>query len=487
MSLFDTISDIFVKKSIPVTETPQVDWIAKAFNDTAKDLLSAKEEIDPYKVETQNIDFAKCYDLVRSSDILKSSHKVVKRETFKAGIEVFPLFLSKCSECGKEFDSVVDACPECEEAGLPHEIITPNDNEYTRALEKVNNCNINNRTLQEELEQIEDDLNTVDEGYVYFHKDNFYRLSPLNMSPVINKSKMLGYVENNNILLFSRKNRKSTKTISEDIDVPAGYEQADYKSVDNSYYNRREIVRVNKWDTGMDRSYPIVMTIWFKVISLIQMDSYTYKWYIGERSPKTLITFNAAPSEVEGLKKQFAQQDKANMSTPNKPMVMAVPVRDGKTLMEVHDFSKSPAELQSREAQDTFRRVVASIYGVTPLYISDVQTSGGLNNETQQVNITRDSLIENIQRHNKILERYSKYLGLKDWVIKVKVPDEIEFTRKYEKEKMQLEVAQMKYNLGYEVNYNDDSEDWEIGDKREPTNNYSDKLFNFADEKKKMN
>jgi len=76
----------------------------------------------------------------------------------------------------------------------------------------------------------------------------------------------------------------------------------------------------------------------------------------------------------------------------------------------------------------------------------------------------------------------AKRLEINDWVVTIKLPDEIKMTRSLELENQKIDVAIKKQNLGYEMEYDEDTDDWELGEKREAPTEESGVPFKFDEQ-----
>ena len=93
---------------------------------------------------------------------------------------------------------------------------------------------------------------------------------------------------------------------------------------------------------------------------------------------------------------------------PHLPAVMGVTnnLGNGGKFVEFIDFMKSLDELQFTEQRDEFRRVIGSVYGVSPIFQNDASTGGGLNNEGLQITVTNNAVEKGQKNYNNKLLKW---------------------------------------------------------------------------------
>lgn len=471
MALKD-LFNLMVKKSEPVSSG---DFISKSIESYIR-TQSSMPQYNKFDVSIPSITKENCYIMANSNDTLRNVLYVVNRETFKEGYIIKPKFICKCPKCGEEYDRYMEFCEDCN-----NPTIEPNKLEFDILEAKLNNINRNGENIIKLFKQVETDLNVVDEGYLFFDNDNsIYRFEPITIKPIVNNQGLLGHIENK-MLVFNPEKRNKYIAISPDEPIPEGYLTADYESIDHLYYSRTELIRLNKFSEDLRESIPPVVTLWSKLYILNKMDEYLTSWYAGKRASKGILVFNT--NNYADMEKQIASQMVEIQKNPQYLMNIITENKDARKLVEYIPLSPNPSELDSESTRDSLRRYIAGFYGVLPLYLGDVTNTGGLNNETQQLTITRDAVLGNVRRYNQVLLDFVNRLDIKDWEVEIKTPDEIEIPRKQSLEKGKLEIAQMKYNLGYNLEYDESIDDWIITDKREIGSNINGLDFGFEDNK----
>lgn len=407
-----------------------------------------------------------CYNMFYSNDTLRNTISVFTREIFKNGYEIEPIFFKKCKECEREYKTDIDVC----RCGSK-EFISPDKKQKERAEAFCQNSNINYQNIIDVLKECEVDLDVLDDAYIYtVMNDNelsAYRLNPINILPNLNDKGVLGYDNTMKPLLFCKNHRTQLQESEKCSKCGEECKIASYKTIDGLFYNQDELINLKKFSSGVKPSYPPVLTLWNKLYTLLKMDEYISKWYAGQRAPKGILVFNA--QDKESIYKQLEERKVKQATNPHDMMTLVNETSQPGDYVKYIELSQTPAELQTEESRDRMRRIIGAFYGVLPLYLGNIESSGGLNNESRQITVTRDALIASISMYDRFFDIIEKKLEITDYNICIKLPDELKLKAKFEIEKNQLEIAKDIYSLGYDVKYDEDAKDWVIDKKRDIT------------------
>jgi hypothetical protein len=92
-----------------------------------------------------------------------------------------------------------------------------------------------------------------------------------------------------------------------------------------------------------------------------------------------------------------------------------------------------------------------------PIDVADTESSGGLNNESQQLTCTGETVMLNQEMyHEKTFPRISKAIGLQDWNLKLHSPNEEDEKLKYERCLLKIQAAREMVNMGFDAVLLDD-------------------------------
>lgn len=393
-------------------------------------------------------------DFALNSDVLSAIQIAIRREMFRNG------FTLEEADTTKKQD-ITDS--EQEES---NEILSKE-----QILMRMERVNEDGQRLKQVLEEIEDDWNIHDEAFVFFSYDyeldgkdlkvaqfnEMVRLDPTAISRVVNKYDQYGKDDDGNNLYFSLSDRSTL--IKEEVDqdgVPCL--QAFYcaKNGDNEiYYGEKEIVNQQKYRPSRRGGHSPILTVWQKVRTLMYMDAYVMKLYDGQRPPKAGLFFKT--SNIDTLNKAWDQAETRARENPHMPVVMGVPTQDGGgNFVNFIDFMKGLDELQHSTMRDEYGRKIGAVFGVMPLFQSDVSTSGGLNNEGLQITVTNRAIEYGQSLYNDyILPKFLKAIGAKGWILRLNPSEERDEMAELQREALMLSNAERAANLGLEVEYDE--------------------------------
>lgn len=425
------------------------------------------------------------YDLTMYCSDLRTILLALRRETFRNGIEIEAKWSAKCTneQCGEEYQHLPEeeVCEVCG-AGLRE----PDSKQKLRFEKLMKKCNDNEQTLQMVQEQINQDADTLDDGYMLVLKNYYFngagevtgaeirevlRGDPLAIRIIADKFGRPGYDDSGHQLFFCLNHRgmlwrnNETKCPDCGCDLYRAYFKADYDSgytqADGQrsiYYTKGEVIHRSKYNPTLTYGFSPVASAWVKIMTLMWQETYIKDYYGKERPPRGLLFINT--SNVQSLQKQWDQFKSKQRTNPHdiNPIGMDFGEKSGTNLVQWIEFVRPLTEMQYTETRNEYRRALGAFWGVQPIFQSDIQQSGGLNNEGMQITVTNRS-IESGQKYNDyFLGELAAQAGVTDWEVKlasVEVRDEMS-ELKIEEQKIANAVA-MK-NLGYDVELDEEGE-----------------------------
>lgn len=421
---------------------------------------------------------AKLYDFAYNSDVLTIIHKSLKSEIFRNGYNL--------EEAQDTDEEITSSEQESVAIGKSREDI----------LNFLENVNENDQNIIDVCKEIEDDFNIVDDGYMIFQfaygigvngeivskeLKEVVRGDPRFMGLIMNKKDQPGMNDDGVDLNTCPEHRDQLIEGSDRCPVcgKKAYKAYFFGSLgtDKIYYFRNEVVHKSKFRPSKSYGFPPVITCWQKARTLMFMDQYVMDLYVNQRPPKAGLFFKT--TNQEGLRKEWESAQQQAEEQPHLPIVMAIgDDTSGQNFVEFIDFMKPLAELQHTETRDEYRRQVGAIYGVMPIYESDMSNSGGLNNEGLQITVTNravedDQYIFNTFYFPKLMDA----LGVSGWTLTLNPSEEQDEMAKLQRQQQTLTNGKLAMELGLEADYSSDTGEVVIKDgpleKPETTNPFS--------------
>lgn len=408
-------------------------------------------------------------------DILRTTIQHLKNEIFINGIDIEASYESKClnPECEKTFEYITEQCDECKQiTGTPDWL-------ERKTLEKIlHKANDLGQPLIDVFREIEEDLEIYDNGMMLtqfeYMIDNrtgeilgavpkeHKSLSPVYMIKKISEWGEIGAEPDGTparICLGHRDKLTSEMKCPLCGWVTHPVEFAEYYGKKMNYYIVGEIMHRTKYTATKKMGYSNIYAVWMKLYALYYLDEQQMKQFQEGRPPKGFMVMNMAQSMLDSLVTKVRDMIRSN---PNTIPFLAVETQARK-MAEFINVSGTSSDQQLIEHRDAIRRMIASLYGVTPLFTGDIQTSGGMNSEGQQMIVTNKSVKRGQDKINEFGEEVARLHNVKAWTIMLPPAEEKDDLREEQLEQMKVQTASMMVQMGFEVERND-AGDFEFSD-----------------------
>lgn len=370
--------------------------------------------------------------------------------------------------------------------------IQKNEGELEILNKWIKQANYNKQSLADILKSIDKDKHILNNSYLIAIQDYTFvngeiydvqlkelvRGHPLKIRVIADSKGRLGYNDSNEKIYFSLHNRKTTiiekKAKQTDFLDEKGckLQLACYRAQAGTgqtgkneyiYYSSDEVLHITD-DPTLLYGYSKLFPVWMKVRTLIEMDRYLMLAYQKQRPPRGLLSISTT---------NFASANKAWQSLMAKarddpsglhPFIYENSAND-KQSIQFTELLKSPAEMQMIEFRNEMRRQIGAIYGVMPLFSGDLQTSGGLNNESQQMAVTNRSLEESQKQINeKVLPWILNKLKITNYDLVLAEPEERDETEDIKRLGMKMDNAMKMKQMGFEVTFDTNEQEFSFSE-----------------------
>jgi hypothetical protein len=407
------------------------------------------------------------YDITFASDILRTVVRTITDETFKNGFEIRSRFKSKCLECGREFEEDLDICPY--DGSLTRQ---PDYSEYKRLTEASQVVNEFGENFMAILKEVDNDVNIVDNGYIFLYKEYYYNeqknivgakiLNLMRLTPekirLIMTAHGGGRGENGERYYFCPLHRKELITEPENnLTKPrcpqCGSEtlEAWYGAREEErpvYFSQDEIYHMKRWSNTQGYGVPPLYSIYLKVLALLKMDRFIVDAYNLQRSPQALLILKGRDDQIRGAWQYLMQKAREN------PYMIYPLVVEGeentKRIVEYQEFSLKPTEFEWVESRTEYRQAIGAVYGVQPIYTEGASGSG-LSNEGLQITATAQTISQSQKVWDDFLSWYSKQSGAYDYYIVLHTNELEDELKKLDIAEKRLELAVQMRSLGFNL------------------------------------
>lgn len=402
--------------------------------------------------------------LSKQSEIVRLSMQKLKQEIFRQGHEWEGAYTKKCPQCETEFDYEIDDCDVCGYLTLePDEIIKDQQEE------EFKKKNPYGKDFMEVCEQIEDDWNGLDNGYLIAIKDYYWnemnaligskvryfvRGDPVLMRPVVDKNGLLG-----GYWWVCPEHRSSLKT-EEGTCHECGRELKEVmyvsleshgkSNIPHQAFIEGEVLHLQKYSSNPYFGDPPITTLIFQILSLQGMDKYIYDFYNNQRYPKA-IGFVPTNNQAS-LKKWWKEMVARAEENPHFMPMLGYQTGDEKGAPQILKLADSLTEMQYTESRDQLRSLIASQWGIMPLFTGDLSTSGGLNQEGLQITVSNRAIeyahsIYNNKLFPWVLAQYNNTV----WKLKMVPSEEQDKAADVQLEILKAQHAQLMVQMGFEA------------------------------------
>ena len=396
-------------------------------------------------------------------------------EIFRYGMDLEPKFVRKCEDCGYESKTNIDECPHCHSLHMRRP--DPSQKDYFRrpnGKSFIEEANDNGQSLKDVLKAYAEMEYQNNQAYTVCITGDIYnkvtgrleRAYPLEF--LAQDPKFVRYLYDDTgkpgtKFAFTRDNRNNLLNLEEDEETirlvnDEGLElYPAYWQIGNNYGGTGKY-----WLYGPEEVY---QDHWFRQTLIygvphgydIEDDLLTYhymekhglkKWKFGYvRKMVILPGFN--DEDVEDITKGI--QDILATNDNSIPIVCTPPQMPG-----VAEMQAQVLELGTDSSQDfivdknDIRDKICAHWGVPNMFLGDVEASGGMNNESQQITIFDRHLSSKLDYIDAQCDWIMSWFpAITDWVLRVRRPSKaIEESRRFMDE---LQKGQVLKQMGFDI------------------------------------
>jgi len=405
---------------------------------------------------------------------------VIQRSTtelFRYGLDLKPKFALKCEDCGEEFDMIVDECPHCHSTHLREP--DPTQKDYFRRpngksfLEEAND---NGQSLKDVLRAYAESQYQNNQAYTLcvtgdiYDKTDGHLLKAYPLEFICQDPKFVKYLYDEagkpgTTYAFIRKDRNFLINLDQNPDALNDYTEEGEElypavwQVGSNYggtgkywlYTSEEVYQDHWFRPSLIYGVPI----WYDIEDDLQtyhfIEKHNLKKYKYGYVRKMVILPGFNEEDVEDITKGI--RDILATNDNSIPIICTPPQLPGTAEMKAQTLelgTESSADLMA--IKDDIRDRICAHAGVPNLFAGDVEASGGMNNESQQITIFDRFLVDKLD----YVDRQCKWImswfpKITDYELVVNRPSKADSDAKQFMDEIQK--AQMMKQLGYDVFY----------------------------------
>ena len=397
-----------------------------------------------------------------------------------------PRFAKKCDRCGYTSQTMIDECPECH-ADYTH--LRRPDERKKETLRKSNGktwieeANNNKQPLKELIKSFAFTEYQLNQAYlvcstrVTYDEENgekilnipveFLTIDPIRVQQLFDDTGEFGTVygftmdARDKMLNLAGTNDNDIENILNLNDEGKQIYAASYKVGSNlgasgqyRLYTNEEVYQAHWFKPAMTYGIPIWFSIWDDLRAWNALEKHFFKKYNYGFTRKLIFIPGVQDEDIDEVTKGVTDVLAKN---DNSLPIICTPPTMGQTA-EIRPYALDLGTENSQDAlavKDDIRNRVCAFVGVPNLFAGDVEQSGGMNNESQQIVVFERFLTEKLAYIDDLLSWFSSWFPAfnEDWVLVMDRPSRTEVDARKRIDKMQ--EAKMMKELGYLQEYYD--------------------------------
>lgn len=415
-------------------------------------------------------------DLYRSEVSVFST--IINRSTtelLRYGVDLRAKFAQKCVDCGYESQDLIDECPICHSARLRFPDV--NQKSYFRrpnGKSFLDEANDNGQSLKDVLKAYTEMQFQNNQGYTLcvtgdiINKEDasLVRAYPLEFIPIDPRFTRYLYDDTGRPgtkYAFTRDDRHTLIDLDQESDAlndateegkvlyPAAWQIGDNPGGTGNrwLYTSDEIYQDHWFRQSLIYGIPIGYDIEDDLLTYHYIEKHNLKKYKFGYVRKMVILPGFTDEDVEDIVKGV--QDVLATNDNSIPIICTPPQMPGTAEMKAQTLelgTESSSDLM--QIKNDIRDRLCAHWGVPNLFAGDVEASGGMNNESQQITVFDRYLMDKYE----YLDRQCKWImswfpKITDWELVVNRPSKAYTDTKKRVDKLQ--EAQMMKGLGFQV------------------------------------
>lgn len=400
-------------------------------------------------------------------------------ELLRYGLIWVPKFAYKCEDCGHELDTYSRRCPVCQSTRLrkPDEhqkdyFIRPNGKSF---LDEANDSHQSMVDVvfayaQSEFQNNQSYLLCVTGNVIDHNTGELLRGYPMEF--IFQDPKYVKYLYDDTgkpgtRYAFTMRNRQTVYDIDKnpealqitndngDVLYPAEWQIGqNYGGTGPCWYYTGEEVYQDKWFTqSMIYGVPIWFDMEDDLLTYHYVEKLFYKRYQNGFVRKILLL----PGFDDEAAEAITQGVQSVLATNNSsiPIICTPPPMPGTPELRAQAIELGAEDINDALAvKDDIRHRMCAHVGVTDIFAGDAMSSGGMNNESQQITVYDRSLARFYDKIDRLLEYIvSWFPQIQDWALVVNRPGKAHTEHMKRMDELEF-VAKMK-QLGFDVKYID--------------------------------
>tara|TARA_R110000824_G_scaffold101904_1_gene241947 strand:+ start:440 stop:2413 length:1974 start_codon:yes stop_codon:yes gene_type:complete len=327
--------------------------------------------------------------------------------------------------------------------------------------EFLTDANVFDQSLEAVFRQFHNDINTVDDGFLYLVKEYYddggsikskvkeiRRLNPalvefdLDAAGLPKNAHFICPMDRSDVEDVPGKSKKGYTR------VPAMYKY--YHRNQHIYLRDTEIIHVSKFSPSETYGWSPILTVFEKCLTLIGMDKNIYRYFFERKMPASMLMVTT--DDPESLRKEREHIAAQTRLDPNYIPMVAVSSRNQRGRVDMVRLFHTLQEMDYLPVKEEIRERVGAVWGVTPAWQGAPEAFGGLSTQTQQL-VVMSRVVESDQRlfHEKVFPKLLKAFGITDFDLILPTPEEKAEATRISFAQQRVGIASQFAQLGFDI------------------------------------
>lgn len=415
----------------------------------------------------------------REVSVLSTAINRGATELLRHDLDLVPAFSLKCQDCGYEAQTIIKQCPVCKSFRLRRPDTTQKD--YFRRpngksfLEEAND---NGQTLKDVIKSYAECQYLNNQGYILCITGDIVRKEDgrlLRAYPLEFIAQAPEYVmclfnrtgKPGTTYAFTRDDRCSMINLDETEDAlndytddgkelyPAYWKIGESPGANGQYwlYTKEEVYQDHWFRPSLTYGIPIWFDIEDDLLTYHYIEKHFHSRFKFGYVRKILVLPGFNPTDVKNVAKGI--QDVLSTNDNSIPIICTPPQIAGTAEMKAQalDLGTEDAS-QTLQYKNDIRDRICAHCGLPNIFAGDTESSGGMNNESQQITVFDRYLMDKYNYIDTLCDWFMSWFPMiTDWKLRVNRPSKAYTDSKRRTDKIQ--EAQMMKSLGFDIKYVD--------------------------------
>ena len=214
-------------------------------------------------------------------------------------------------------------------------------------------------------------------------------------------------------------------------------------------YIKEEIFHGSEYNPTAIYGFPPALTMWYNLLLTSAQEKYMAEYYVDKKWPSAAI-FVPAKKRESAVKFKDKLEEATNKDNQSRPVFRFDP--ESRHKPEVMRLTDTPEEMAFIDVREESRMRMSAFWGISPIFNSDVQSSGGLNNESRQLTVmswaieTKQTAIQ-----ENYLDKIVEIHKIQDWHFEFAQIEEEDEAADLALDLQRVEYALQMNSLGFDV------------------------------------